>query len=264
MIADSHPDLWGCPDWLDHAAYPSKGGDLKDWEWKWEFLRRFEGYRKLWAIVPPNTNTDAEDRWRELRPKLNADDLLITRIMYSMRVIWNPYLNSTQTGHNPFDSQGGALYKFPPREYWEYFREHGRSYQELYEAILDALESEGLLMGIDEMSPTDLIAFARFDLTRPIRPQLTKAKAELKSLESINRSPRFSGDDRENYPFYIRFIDAQDQGAKPVEIYRKVQDELEANDLNWEAWEDIDNPAAKIMNMQKSARQLMKKAALYL
>ena len=132
MIADYHPDRWGCPDWLDHAAYPSKGDGLKDWEWKWEFLRRFQGYRRLWAITPPDKNTNPEDRWRELSLKLHGDDLLITRIMYSMRVLWNPCLDSTQIEHNPFDNQGGTLYKFPPREYWEHFREHGKSYQELY------------------------------------------------------------------------------------------------------------------------------------
>ena len=34
---------WGVPDWLDKTAYPSK---LSLTEWRWEFLRRREAYRR--------------------------------------------------------------------------------------------------------------------------------------------------------------------------------------------------------------------------
>lgn len=40
---------WGVPNWRDASAYP-KPDDLTPTLWKWEFLRRDEGYRKDWQV----------------------------------------------------------------------------------------------------------------------------------------------------------------------------------------------------------------------
>lgn len=212
---------WGCPDWRDRDSYPDTNESLERWQWRWEFTRRFDGYRNVWKSLPPIPDIDPVDRWRDLRPALDTEDTLFTQLLFSMRKIWNPCLNYTQLVGNPFQFQGGTQYKFPPREVWEHYRHEGRSYQELYEALLNALETEGLLMGVDEWSSTDLIAFVRFDLTRSIEPQLTNAKADLEKDAFIKRSPRFGGSARANWPLYLRLIDAETQDAKPMEIWKQ-------------------------------------------
>lgn len=40
-------DKWGIPDWRDASAYPDPE-NTSDLQWKWEFLRRREDYRKDW------------------------------------------------------------------------------------------------------------------------------------------------------------------------------------------------------------------------
>ena len=209
---------WGCPDWRDRDSYPDTNESLERWQWRWEFVRRFDRYRNTWDSLPPIPDIDPEDRWRNLRPHLDTEDTLFTQLLFSMRKIWNPCLNYTQLVGNPFQFQGGTQYKFPPRAYWEHYRHEGRSYQELYEALLNALETEGLLMGVDEWSSTDLIAFVRFDLTRPIDPQLAIAKAELKKDAFIKRAPPSGEGVRRNWPRHLRVIDAKDQGATHAEI----------------------------------------------
>lgn len=45
LTPEEYRRKWGIPDWRDEAAYPA---ELPDELWRWEFLRRREGYRRDW------------------------------------------------------------------------------------------------------------------------------------------------------------------------------------------------------------------------
>ncbi len=255
---------WGCPDWRDRDSYPDANESLERWQWRWEFVRRFDEYRNTWDSLPPSPHIDREDRWRNLRPALDTEDTLFTQLLFSMRKIWNPCLNYTQLVGNPFQFQGGTQFKFSPRAVWEHYRHEGKSYQELYEAMLNALETEGLLMGVDEWSSTDLIAFVRFDLTRSIEPQLTRAKVGLKKDAFIKRSPPSGESVRRNWPRHLRVIDAKDQDATDMEIYRQLLGEAEKNGVELYDRMNVEQQAVLIHDWKEAARTTMKNAACYL
>jgi len=54
----SLPDnKWNVPDWKCPGDYP-KAESTKDWEWRWEFIRRHEDYRGAWQEIENDPDKD--------------------------------------------------------------------------------------------------------------------------------------------------------------------------------------------------------------
>ena len=116
---DIEIERWGCPDWRDAKAYPSSPNDLTDWEWRWQFMRRWRVYRKLYFSLPrkpsvdPELEFDLDDNIRGLgQAGLSDDEADNIRHLTNMQVLRNPFRE--QLPENPFHrDKGGVLFRLP-------------------------------------------------------------------------------------------------------------------------------------------------------
>lgn len=267
---------WGCPDWRDHKSYPSNADDLEDWEWRWQFMRRWPAYRDLFFSLPrltaldPDLEFDPDDSYRGLgRAGFSEEKIGNIRHLTNMMTVPNPALNHI-ADKNPFViDKGGIKYTLPPRSYWEDMEPfeslEGAKRLEFIERrfqfLLYCLEKEGILEG----APSPL-AYVRFDLTRPLPQQMKTAKSQLEKLAGKRRAPRLKGKDRDLWPIYLRVIDAKDQKAKDMEIFHHMLKEAEKNQdvALYERMMIVDQEAVLISDWKAAARRLMKTAAAFL
>ena len=92
-MSENKKDRWGCPDWRDASAYPVSGDSLKQWEWKWQFVRRLPHYRNYWVGLDPIPLEDAPDSRNhptQYRNPPNEDSETIT-MKYSLRPLPSPW-----------------------------------------------------------------------------------------------------------------------------------------------------------------------------
>lgn len=268
------PIDWGCPDWRDAKAYPACADSLKDWEWRWQFMRRWPVYRNLYFSLPrrptidPNLEFDPDDRTRGVgRAELSGYNAEHIWHLTNMQVMWNPILE--QLHKNPFQrNKGGSLYRLPSREYWEenYViaglegMERLERIEQRFQALLYYLEDEGLL----ENAPSPF-AYVRIDLTRPLPQQMNSAKTKLGKIAGKRRAPRLGGKDRELWPVYLRVIDAKDQGARDMEIFHQILKDAESFDVDlYDRMEKVRNEAVLIADWIEAANQRMETVSAFL
>jgi hypothetical protein len=270
---------WGCPDWQNRDAYPKNGKALKRWQWRWEFLRRTPDYRELWE------ERSQPDSIRYVT-KLNVRIDNWVHQLYNLDILIDPANSLSDFEESPFIYKVGDSFRLPSRQSLkgEWFEQHGVDTADP-EAKLDFLiyylELVGLLESSKPTDPGDLFKFFRIDLLHPINDQFKYLKSFKESQEKEEKLSEkendldskdiqfpkrlhFKKESRTKWPFYLRLIDARYQSAEPVVIFKQIQNEMEADGLDWRKWEDSNNPAAKIMIMQKSAWELMIKVSLFL
>lgn len=251
-------ERWGCPDWRDRGSYPETPDDLKDWEWRWQFMRRFPKYRELWGVLPRfPEGFDDDDSSRGYGLSSHQNEI---RYSTNMQSLTNPNLD--RIDYNPFRIElDGSLFYFPSRAYFEEFHEIWKPTEpdRMFYALLFYLEIAGILQDSGPMQ----IEHIRFDLSKPLEYQLKVAKQNLihsrKSYE-IAHPPKVHlwGETRNLWPLYLRLIDADDQGAKPMVIFRQFEEE------GMEEIQEAANEAAKISDMIKAARKVQEKVIHYL
>ena len=56
-------------------------------------------------------------------------------------------------------------------------------------------------------------------------------KQNWKKKSGKRRKPRLGGKERELWPVYLRVIDAKDQDAKDMEIYKQILKDAESSDV---------------------------------
>lgn len=221
----------GALNWMDEATYPSPN-DLNDSFWRWEFLRRRADYRQDWANFYPQTyeynlgcarNPSYPTRFN--KPVFPPDHPAFKARMpnslekYHLSGLPNPAI--AKPWMLSFDSDYGRIY-FGQGPDW--------------------------MAGGDEVSlclPEWKVA-AVFDLKRPLNGQIEKIKADLTEWQShqvgkkLERRKR-----RDEWPLYLRILDALDLGVRPAEIGRvlfHIQHKEEAE--------------ARVAQLQKYATQL--------
>jgi len=70
---------------------------------------------------------------------------------------------------------------------------------------------------------------------------------------------------RENWPLYLRVIDAEDQGATDMEVYRQLLGEAEkSRDIEFYDRMNVEQEAVLIHDWRKAARTTMENVAYYL
>jgi hypothetical protein len=183
---------WGVPSWSDAEAYPV-ADELDDLEWRWEFLRRRHGFRLDWLRSPlefgpvPREFYFAEvyDVDRPVDPRVSIRDLA-RDIPLSMRRGTEATVLYPSSGLAPFR---GSL---------------------LSRTIVDHRSLDRIVP--ERPGPDDI--FARFDIGRPIKPQLERAAYYLRKL----REEAYGEDAdarlrRDLWVTYLRLLDAKDAGA---------------------------------------------------
>lgn len=221
----------GTLNWMDEATYPSSD-DLNDTFWRWEFLRRRSDYKQDWASYFPQTyeynlacarNPGYPTRFNKpvFPPEHPAFKARMPNSLekYHLSGLPNPAI--AKPWMLSFDSDYGRIY-FGQGPDW--------------------------MAGGDEVSlclPEWKVA-AVFDLKRPLNAQIEKIKADLMEWQShqigkkLERRKR-----RDEWPLYLRVLDALNLGIRPAEIGRTlfhIQNQEEAE--------------ARIAQLQKYATQL--------
>jgi hypothetical protein len=246
---------WGCPEWRQEDAYPA---ELETWQWRWEFLRRNPDYRESWERAETNPDTlefchDEDNRdsnYLKLAFPCEPDAEIVERVWQMGKMILNPTISwEYLVGTESIFADSTVLFSLPTFSYIEnYLRKNdfppARQVRILLSFVRDTLK-------ISSMERAGEIALAKFDLTRPINPQMEKAKQELEEcLGTKTRKPRV---DKGNMLLYLRLIDAEDQCARPMQIFKKL--EAEGNEQICGAA----NEASRISDMTEAARKLQTK-----
>ena len=218
---------WGVPDWRDSSAYP-RPDDLDLTGWRWQFVRRRHDYRKYWDRNSPA----AWERHRQfvelkraqghykfpLHPlgegfSFKAEDEAVNA--FGMDIILDPRLASLPD-FSPFLPQPGD----------------GPLWRDRDEDLRAAARGSHLL---------------EFDLSRPLGPQLKRAKGVLESWQSVflEDAPAEIRDRAlqqpktahhvTKWPHYLRAIDGRDTGAS----YAEIAEVLFGTDTSYRRAEDI-------------------------
>ena len=258
---------------------------MESWEWRWEFLRRTPGYRKLWDQLPQSR---PDDKSRSLEG-VNLDPLFVKHLRHrtNLYAIGNPGLRDTSNPRlRKFGKADPFLFGKPGEQLTLGFRDNwddinlqmmwaddlgldeAGCYRKLLKDLLDLLECEGLIESMPDPNAFHVpgpYTFIRFDLARPLPQQLKTAKSQLEKLAGKRRAPRLGGKVRELWPIYLRVIDAKEQGEKDMEIYRHIFEEAEEN-LDTALYErmNVRQEAVLIADWTAAAHRLMETASIFL
>jgi hypothetical protein len=189
---------WGVPDWRDVEACPT-ADELDDLEWRWEFLRRRHGFRLDWLRPPTEFDpvpkefyfAEVYDIDRPVDPRVSIRDLAQDMSM-SMRRGTEAAIRYPFSGLAPFR---GSL---------------------LSQTIVDYRFLDRIIP--ENPGPDDI--FARFDLGRPIKPQIAQAEYYLQRLRE-EAYPEAGNNTRKRtslWPTYLRLLDAADADASLREM----------------------------------------------
>jgi hypothetical protein len=216
---------WGCPDWRDKKSYPQTADDLKDWQWRWEFLKRTKGYRRAWDNGTPIDNDE--------RRLLHPNDLEYSRIVWGLPNLPNP-VSDFRGFHSIFSKRAGGL-----------IRKMG-----LGHPFTDLLQEGAIALGV-------------FDLNAPIKPQVETVTHLLKEDQKFQQGKLAQFKKRrENWPRHLRVIDADNQGAAPSQIWLEIMgDLLEVDEYDKRAGGNVSQYGK---DMIFEARQIMEKASRFL
>jgi hypothetical protein len=201
---------WGLPDWTAGCLYPEPDETTDD-VWRWEFLRRHPDYRNAWSTW--SAVKIEQEGQLEFAPA--DDDYHAVQTRFGVRAIIDPTRSLTDDvlkSHCVFlGAYGGVSWSYlhgwlmPPQFF---VRESGHLMLQPEPGRRRDFDSEG----------AGLFDF-RFDLSRPIEPQLNLARRELAEWQERffgrKNSPRPR---RDNWPLFLRALDARDCLATYAEI----------------------------------------------
>jgi hypothetical protein len=188
---------WGIPNWRDGSEYPKI---LHDTEWRWEFLRRCEDYRGDWK------KCEAEiKRYDDLLSNgfQKVLEIEIIKLGKSIDSVFRKYGFVNSIPINPAIQDPEMLILESP---------DGPDIMDL--ARVEPMVQAGSLYRLSE----SYCAFF-FDLEKAINPQIKKAQKML-LMAQRERSRNISDIrlHRENFPLYLRALDAEAEGATYREI----------------------------------------------
>jgi hypothetical protein len=256
---------WGCPDWRDAHAYKTTLLHAT-WQWKWEFLRRLPEYREFFVSVSEREKHDSS----YVNSIEEYFDYKWHFAEFGLVDMVNP---KTTPNECPFHSFGGTQVLFEDAfELMKNFHE-GESLgmgrlRYLYRTILSFLQLEGITDDVDSSERLKKIVSLRFDLSKPLNPQLKTAKLTLQTeaehLEAKFPKPKLSFSVRKDWPRHLRVIDAEDQGASDKEIYDQFLKELQDEIERYDEFSDTKQPLVLIHDWKKTARNTMEKASRFL
>lgn len=217
---------WGVPDWKDARAYPAPDA-LTTCEWRWQFTRRRPDYRDLWLKWSPLNEAqilEHKEEYETLAARSGqtidifldsapTDDHHSVRLKYHMSALRNP---AKEFSH--WQLMGGS---FPPN-HAHYPNTHSammlaRTLIEKFPGYID--DEIELRKRSDELLKAEGVIYYSFDLSQPLEPQFQKARDHLASVQQERngrqniRRPR-----RDNWPLYLRALDARDSEATFAEM----------------------------------------------
>ena len=242
-------DNLGCPNWKDKDAYPENEKALDVWQWRWEFLRRNPVYREAWnraETAQTNENGsdivwDEEIVWDE-DAKLNdlfrqygfpfeSDKEIVEHIWHMGKMMLSPKTSLDLIGtQSIFNFNSSVLFSLPSFELIENYFAKNNFTPDHQLKVLWAFLKQTLM--ISQMEREGKVALAKFDLARPVPPQLKEAKREIQlKLKKINSSINSLKKDRNsNWSRHLRVVDAIDQDATLEGIYEHFADECTGGD----------------------------------
>jgi hypothetical protein len=210
---------WGVPDWRDASAYPDPKQTL-GLEWWWEFTRRRPDYRALWTAVAVDRteggwSLDTESGRRTFYP---AD-----RHGLILRFQLNALLDPTCShSYLEISSRRWSLNHSLPSA-------TTISHRAVNEAKLlgDQIGAEGVEALLEEQkaqadaASTAGVTLYQFDLSKPLAPQLDRARADLEFWQGREFGKKNTRKARRgNWREFLRAIDAREGGA----TYREIRD----------------------------------------
>lgn len=151
-------EKWGVPNWQDTTVYLKEPADLLLDEWRWEFLRRDQGYRRAWLKRCGDTNIDSVnaaifDLHGFIDPAISAK-----RLKEPLK-----FLRSEEGSQ--LHNLRGFISKYFPKD-------------EAREIDYDFLTSRMRSLLCDKER-----AVFVFDITKPLSPQIRRAFASLEILQ---------------------------------------------------------------------------------
>jgi hypothetical protein len=239
-------DRWGCPDWLEEESYRD---DLKDWQWRWEFLKRTKQYRRAWERGIPTDGS--HDRLH------HPEDL-----EYSIAVFGLPNLphpgSDFRGSHNIFNPRGGHVLTriTSPADVFDAIERLAIPPDQQIQFVRSQLR---YLQSISDLMSEREMRLCIIDLTAPIKPQLQKLDQILKESQKhhLRKLIHFKKR-RKNWPRHLRIIDAKDQGAAHAKVFLQFVDD------GWATETAESQPNAQVSQWIKQAQEVMEKAARFL
>lgn len=187
--SESYRARWGVPDWEDGNTYPGKD-DLTIDEWRWEFLRRSEGYRE--DFLKPDESFIGESKGRYFE-----------QTHFVLNII-DP-ARSVDCMKTPNDNQDDE-FQFAPG--------FDVRFIDTDEKCLYGYPFTGELpLGAAKVSNIDL----RVDLQMPLRPQMQRLGRIAKRAQT-NWMPSIKRPNIDQWKTYLRILDARGIGIAFREI----------------------------------------------
>jgi hypothetical protein len=254
MTEDAERQRWGCPDWRSADAYPKSPDDLADWEWRWEFLRRTQGYRRYWTSLPrpsgPKISTGNPGFDYRTPP---AKDIAAVRQKYSLYLLPDPCAKKIFQGL--FDDPVAAPMPIVPVE--DVLALSGEEKDSFLKSIA---QYQHWPARTDRGLSKDSVYFLSFDVSRSIDSQLEIAGRQLRRIQSqsypeVDQIKK----QRERWPLWLRVIDAWDQ--EPKLKNDAFWDHLIRDPAMYEKYIEVNQPRPRVSQWKKSALECMEKAA---
>ncbi len=259
---------WGCPDWRDADAYIDSLF-FTNTQWKWAFLRRLPVYRKEFDEIKSREDCSPSDDY-------TIEDWEDYKWIFSNFSLAEKVDPRTIPKTILFHAFGGTRVEYPgAKTFLKRFLENESfgvvSLRDLYLNLLKFLILDGITVPEpDEDDRPEMIKkiiSIRFDLSKPLNRQLADAKLTLKTeadrLEAKFPKPKLFGKVRKNWPLYLRVIDAKDQGATDMEVFRQLLGDLEKTDVDLYDQMNVHQEAVLIHDWKEAGRNTMKNAAYY-
>jgi hypothetical protein len=205
---DIPPKTAWIPDWKDSTQYPAPNATSASL-WAWEFLRRNPKYRLRWEtlILPDMCNEDKSHVQKDFHV---GDNLQLFEQEFGINNPPAPWLSS----ENLMNMQQYPLFIKAARvEMRPIGWPEGEEEPYIVESYLSATE-----------------ALVRIDLRFPLPAQFQQAKhvleARIKMLDEDGEVPTWRRNIPELYPSYLRLLDAEEQGASPIEMGNAIFSEV--------------------------------------
>jgi hypothetical protein len=205
----------GLPDWVG-GEYPAPGASIR--RWGWEFLWRRDDYRAVWLACEHRAEPTPDGPLTAM-----TDDYEAARRQYGMSVAVDPRAQLSEWDLS-------QLLNFKPFGYGVGYR------------------SENIVRADQGARKCSIM----FDLRRPLAPQLEAARDYLDRLQGELGGPPASSKNRvENWPLFLRVLDARECGATFAIIAATL-------------WPDQEKPAQSARDLHKAATAVQRRAPFLL
>jgi Proteobacterial transcriptional regulator-like domain len=202
---DGNGQRWGVPDWTSADCYPSPE-KTSDRVWRWEFLRRRDDYRRAWMDCSAKGIKTTEETVHAV-----GDDCDAARLRFGVSVIHDPcraMSDDLLLRASVFWPIFGVVIAHQSESHFQ----AGAFLAERHPSLVDR-GAKKLRDRAKADEDAGLVDY-RFDLKRPLEPQLKKAKRHLQGVqEEFYGNRNTSRPSRERWPLYLRVLDARDAGA---------------------------------------------------